>query len=134
MDFSGINFFAVFVAALCSFAVGGLWYSPLLFGKSWMQESGMTEEKIKKGNMPVIYALTFLLSVIIAMTFERFLPLHATWRLGAAAGALAGLGWVSTAFGITYLFEQKSSKLFLINAGYHAVTFIVMGAILGSWH
>jgi hypothetical protein len=133
MDFSGINFPAVFVAALSAFAIGALWYSQLLFGKSWMQESGMTQEKIKKGNMSVIYTLAFLLFVIIAMTFERFLPLHATWRFGATAGALAGLGWVATSFGITYLFEQKSSKLFLINAGYHAVTFVVMGTILGAW-
>ena len=133
MDFSGINFLAVFVAALSAFALGGFWYSPLLFGKSWMQETGMTQEKIKQANMPVIYTLAFLLSVIIAMTFERFLPLQATWRFGATAGALAGLGWVATSFGITYLFEQKSSKLFLINAGDHTVTFLVIGTILGAW-
>ncbi len=34
---------------------------------------------------------------------------------------------------VTYLFEARSMKLFLINAGYHAVSFIIMGAILGAW-
>jgi hypothetical protein len=35
--------------------------------------------------------------------------------------------------GITYLFESRSMRLFLVNAGYHAVTFVVMGGILGVW-
>jgi hypothetical protein len=37
------------------------------------------------------------------------------------------------ALGVTYLFEHRSLKLFLINAGYQVVTFTVMGAILGAW-
>jgi len=49
------------------------------------------------------------------------------------AGALAGIGWVATSIGILYLFEQKSMKLFLINTGYLAVTFIVAGGIIGAW-
>ena len=52
---------------------------------------------------------------------------------GLTAGALAGIGWVAASFGITYLFERKSMKLFLVNAGYQAVTYIVMGGILGVW-
>jgi hypothetical protein len=50
------------------------------------------------------------------------------------AGALVGLCWVGTSFGITYLFERKPFILFAINAGYHLVTFTVMGTILGLWH
>jgi hypothetical protein len=36
--------------------------------------------------------------------------------------------------GVTYLFENKSLRLFLINAGYHGVAFTIMGTILGAWH
>jgi hypothetical protein len=50
------------------------------------------------------------------------------------AGALAGIGWVATAIGVNYLFERKSFRLFLINAGYMAVSLTIMGAILGAWH
>jgi hypothetical protein len=35
--------------------------------------------------------------------------------------------------GVTYLFEARPLKLFLVDAGYHAVTFVVMGGILGIW-
>jgi hypothetical protein len=33
------------------------------------------------------------------------------------AGGLAGIGWVAASPGILYLFEGRSFKLFLINAG-----------------
>lgn len=50
--------------------------------------------------------------------------------LGPERNAMIG---ASAAMGITYLFERKSFKLFLINAGYHVVTFTIMGLILGVW-
>jgi hypothetical protein len=41
---------------------------------------------------------------------------------------------VSASFGINYLFERKSLTLFLINGGYHALQFTLIGLILGAWH
>ena len=58
-----INWLAVLVAALVPTLIGFLWYS-LLFEKAWMKASGMTEEKIKGGNMPVIFGVSLLLSVM----------------------------------------------------------------------
>jgi Protein of unknown function (DUF1761) len=37
----GINDWAVLVAAVVAFVMGGLWYSPLLFGKAWVKLRGM---------------------------------------------------------------------------------------------
>jgi hypothetical protein len=51
---------------------------------------------------------------------------------GATAGALAAV-WVVAAFGVTYLFERKTLRLFLIDAGYHAIAMPLMGVILGTW-
>lgn len=33
-----VNWFAVIVAAVGSFILGGLWYSPMLFSKRWQKE------------------------------------------------------------------------------------------------
>lgn len=54
--------------------------------------------------------------------------------LALPAGAMAGIAWLSTSFGINYLFERKSLTLFLVNAGYHTVQFTTMGLVLGLWH
>ncbi len=132
MDLSTLNFFAVLVAALSSFVIGGLWYSPILFGKAWMAENGFKDDDLQ-GGMGRTFGLSFVLSLIIAFNLAAFLGSEATFSWGLTAGALAGIGWVATAIGITYLFERKSMRLFLINAGYHAVTFTIMGGILGLW-
>jgi len=127
-----INYFAVIVAALSAFVIGGLWYS-VLFAKAWMVENGFDEEKLKSGNMGIIFGGSFILSFIISFVFVMFLGPERDALFGAMAGFMAGLFWVAAAMGITYLFERKSLKLFLINAGYHVVTFTVIGFILGLW-
>jgi hypothetical protein len=133
MDLTQINYLAVLVAAVSNFAIGGLWYSPLLFAPSWMKEAGLSEEKLKKANMGKIFGLTFLLALVISFNLAAFLGADAGLSRGMTAGAMAGIGWAAASLGILYLFEHKSLKLFLINAGYLAVSFIVAGGIIGVW-
>ena len=133
MDISQLNYLAIFVAALSTFLIGGLWYSPLLFSKAWMKENGFTEEELKKGNMGGIFGGAFVLSFVMAFNLAAFLSDSNDLAWGIMAGALAGIGWVAASMGVTYLFERKSMKLFLINAGFHVVSFILMGAIVGVW-
>jgi hypothetical protein len=127
------NFLAALVAAVSTFLVGGLWYSPILFAKPWMELNGMKEADLKSGTAR-IFGGSFVLALVGATNLAFFLAdgkADVVW--GMAAGALAGIGWVSTSFGVTYLFERRPLKLFFINAGYHAVSFVIMGAILGAW-
>jgi len=133
MDPSKLNYIAIAVSAAASFVIGGAWYSPLLFGRIWMKETGLQDDFLRKRNIGVVFGTSFVLSLIIAFNLAAFLagPPNLAW--GLTAGALAGVGWVATAMGITYLFEARSFRLFLINAGYHAVTFTLMGGILGVW-
>ena len=136
MDFqqslASINYFAVIVAALSAFIIGGLWYS-VLFAKAWMVENGFDEDTLRKSNMVKIFGGSFILSLIISFVLALFLGPERDAMMGATAGFVAGLFWVATAIGITYLFERKSLKLFFINAGYHVITFTIMGLLLGLW-
>ncbi len=127
-----INYLAVFVAALLGFIIGGLWYGPL-FGKQWMKEMNFTEESLKNANMAKIFGFSFVLSLVISFNLAAFLGDKADLTWGLTAGALAGIGWVAASIGITYLFGRKSLKLFLIDAGYQAVTYTLMGGLLGVW-
>ena len=129
---SNINWAAVLVAAASGFAIGGLWYGPL-FGKPWMSASGMTEEKMRAGNPAKTYGLTFGLSLIAAFSLAMFIG-NGDWGFGMFAGFMTGLTFVAVALGITYLFEARPLKLWLINAGYQVLFFTAMGTILGAWH
>jgi hypothetical protein len=129
-----INWLAALAAAVSSFVVGGLWYSPALFGKAWQREAGVTDEQIKTGNPARIYGSALVLSIIAAVVFAMFLGPKPDVGFATSAGFAAGLCWVAASLGINYLFERKSLALFLINGGYHTVQFTVIGLVLGLWH
>ena len=129
-----VNYLAVVIAAVASFLLGGLWYSPALFGKAWQRETGLTDEQLKSGNMARIFGLSLVLSLLAAWVFALFLGPRPPVALGLGAGFSAGLCWVTASFGINYLFERKSFKLFLINGGYHTLQFTIIGLILALWH
>ena len=111
MDLSHINYLAVLVAALSSFVIGGVWFSPIMFANAWMRENGFTEEEMKNSNMAKIFGGSFVLALIIAFNLAAFLGPEANLIWGMTAGALAGIGWVAAALGIIYLFERRSLKL-----------------------
>ncbi|MEO8473937.1 MAG: DUF1761 domain-containing protein [Chryseolinea sp.] len=128
-----LNYWAILVSALSTFAIGGLWYSPAVFGKAWMRENGFTEESMKGGNMAKIFGITFLLALIAAVNLAMFMGPEDKPAMGALWGFLAGFGWLATFVGTHYLFERRSFTLFLINAGYSVVALTVMGTIIAAW-
>jgi hypothetical protein len=128
-----LNYFAVLVSALSTFLIGGLWYSPAVFGKAWMKENGFKEEEMKNANMVKIFGLAFILAIISAINLAMFMGPENNPGMGALWGFLAGFGWVATFVGTHYLFERRSFKLFLINAGYSIVALTIMGIILAAW-
>jgi len=131
---SGINVWAVIAAAVAAFLIGGLWYSPVLFAKPWQKEVGLSDETLKNGNMALIFGVGFLLALLAAFVFAMFLGPKPALPFATGAGFAAGLAWVSAGLGILYLFERRSLKLFLINAGYLTLAFTAIGAVLGAWH
>lgn len=134
MKLDQINFLAVLVAALSTFVIGGLWYSPLLFGRAWMRENKFTDADVQGFSKPRSFGGSAVLALVMAANLAMFLAEEkttVTW--GITAGALAGVGWVAAAIGVIGLFENRSWTYLGINAGYQIVAFVVMGAILGAW-
>ncbi|MCF7568717.1 DUF1761 domain-containing protein [Sabulilitoribacter arenilitoris] len=154
-----INLIAIPIAAVAALVVGFIWYNPKVFGNAWMQASGMTEEKMKGGNMAKIFGLALFFAVLLAVqlmqmtnpqwgalgmvggdptnalpSFEAFMADYGTafrtFKHGALHGTLAGILVALPIIGTNALFERKSAKYIFINAGYWIVTLAVMGAIL----
>ena len=143
MDFNTINWLAILVAGISAFVLGGVWYSPLLFGNAWMRENKLTMEDVKKGNAAKIYGWAFILSLIMAANLGMFLadtPAECTgnWAQktditwGAIAGFLAGI-WAFCGLAIVALFEQRSARYIFINGCYLLLALTLMGAIIGVW-
>ena len=141
-----VNYLAVIVAAIVLFALGGLWYSPALFAKRWIALQGRTEEQMRadaaRSNMPVMYLLAFITSLIIAwgiaVLANSFVPRHPTsagdWALrGVKLGFFCWFAFVMPTSFATSLFSMKPRQLWLIDAGYNLVSFVIAGAIILGW-
>ena len=61
------NVGVVALAALVPMIIGFLYYHPKILGTAWMNASGMTEEKMKGGNMPLIFGLSLVLSFLLGL-------------------------------------------------------------------
>jgi len=133
MESVHFNFAAIFVAALLSFAIGGLWYSPLMFARAWMKEAGLNEQRTRDAPMGRIFGLAGLASLVMACNLAAFIGPKASLGFGLFAGAAAAIGWVAMSLGVIYLFEQRSWKLWLINSGYQVLAYTLMGGVLGVW-
>lgn len=154
------NLLAVLVSALVTLFVGFIWYNPKVFGTIWMHESGMTEEKAKQGNMLKIFGLTIFYSLLLAFwlpqlvihqtgvmeaaggnvndpAYIEFMKVHGDafryFGHGALHGFMSGLFIALPITAINGLFEQKTWKYILVNAGYWMVSMMLMGGILCAW-
>jgi len=129
-----VNWLAILAATAAAFTLGAFWYSRYMFGNAWMQEVGLSEESLAKINMRPVLAGTAVLQFVAATALAAFLGAGSTWQTGLQSGLVVGICWIATAYGVTYLFELRSLRLFSINAGYYIVTFAAMATIIGAWH
>jgi len=126
-----MNIYAVLSAAVSSFLLGGLWYSPLLFGRAWNRENG---GEVPSGHPGKVFGISFVFSLLAALAFAWLLGPQPELRKALLCGGVAGLGLVATSFGINYQFARRSGRLWAIDGGYHSVQFVLFGLILGLWH
>ncbi len=127
-----INYLAVLTAAASSFLLGGLWYSPALFGNVWNREAG-APPKGEGGHPGKVFGMAIVFAVIAAFAYACVMPVPADWQAALLQGLAVGAGLVAASFGINYAFANRSTKLLLIDGGYHTVQFGLYGVILGLW-
>ena len=129
-----VNWLAVVAAALSMFAVGAIWYSPLLFDKPWQKAAGLSDADRQANNPALMFGGAFVLTLIMAANLAFFISgPETTLAFAVGAAVAAGFGWVALGIGILTLFERRPLSYFLINGGYMTVGFAVMGLILGLW-
>ena len=142
MNYPAINYLAVLVSAILIFALGGLWYSPLLFAKRWIALQNKTEEQMRTeaatANMPVLYLTAFICSFLQAWVLAMVIGhMSQVADMSVAHAAIfSALLWVgfagSTSFASS-LFSGTPRQLWAINSLYNLVSFVIAGIILAVW-
>jgi hypothetical protein len=72
------SYVQVFIAAIIQFILGALWYSPIMFGSSWMEIMGaknISKDKLKKMQraMTPFYILQFILGLFTIVSLANLM-------------------------------------------------------------
>jgi hypothetical protein len=65
------NLLIIAAAALIPMVMGFIWYNPKVLGPAWIAASGLSEEKLKGANMPLIFGLSYLFSFMLALAIAQ---------------------------------------------------------------
>lgn len=127
------NHLAILVSAFYQWILGALWYS-LFFTKPWMALTGHVPGSRPKG------AVAGMVSSFIGSLILSFVLAHVVlWSgaeghlMGLFIGFICWLGFIVPPIFSETIYEQRSYKLFAINAGYWLVALLGSGALLAAW-
>jgi hypothetical protein len=133
-----VNYIGVLAAAAASFAVGALWYSPLLFGRQWMALMGFTEESMRTMRIqPVVSMLFgFVAQLIMVYFFAHFAVM---WGIADLADAITlaffvWLGFQATVMAHSFLWDGKPAMLYVLNVGHQLAAMLVVALVIYFTH
>lgn len=136
-----VNYLAVLLAAVSTMVVGSIWYTPKVFGNTWMKLTGVKmDQKMSGGKMAWMYGSVFLASLVTAfvlahVTFLSHEFFGGSFMWCAVQTALwLWLGFTVLRFYTHDTFEGRRKKLTLLNAGNELTTVLVMALIIGWLH
>ena len=138
MNFSSINWLAVVFCVIASMVIGSFWFNPKTFFPMWWKAIGKSDnEGPSSTNMGMVWGLIVFAAFVQAVFMSLMVhamgsmtPGGVTLGSGAMAGFLLWLGFVAPSSLTNKLFADRL-KAWVLEAGNHLVTFVVMGAIIG---
>jgi len=134
-----LNYLAIVLAAIASFAFGAAWYGAL--AKPWLAARGAAEAPAmaRLGPLPVAYLIAFVAELVMAWMLAGILlhleqgGLAAGVRNGLISAAFLWLGFVATTLLVNHSFQGAKMALTVIDGGHWLGVMLIQGAILGWW-
>ncbi|HEV2778353.1 MAG TPA: DUF1761 domain-containing protein [Actinophytocola sp.] len=132
-----LNWLAVLVSAIAFFALGGLWYSNLLFGKQWTKAVGWEAPEGEKPPV-TLYLMPLITCIVTTIAVAMLAAATGTDTFGEAIvlGLVAGVGLAGMALLVTGFFDPKKPQPMVwvaITSGYHVVGILIISIIMALW-
>jgi hypothetical protein len=123
-------------AAVVAFVMGGLWYSPLLFGKAWVKLRGIDSTGAAgTQTRPREILAEFVRGLIVAVVLAGFVVHLGVVNMVNAIylGLAVWIGFQATSIVGSVIHEHYPAKLYAIHTGDALTKTFVMAVILGVW-
>jgi hypothetical protein len=132
-----LNWFAVIVATIVYFGLGGLWYAEFLFGKAWQKAMGW-DGNAPEGAGAVIYVVPLATCFVATLATALLAAATGTDTLGEGVvlAIVVGIGLSASVLAVTGMFDSTKPAAMTtvaISSGYHFVGILLAGVILALW-
>lgn len=128
-----MNYTALIVAAVVSFIIGMVWYSPMLFGNAYMKAVGHHGEG-KKGGMAMMMVLEFIFGLVSVWALRWVLRSQGVATLNGAltTAAIIRFGFILMNAWSNQMWENKAPTAMRISALCRLVCLLAAAAVLVS--
>lgn len=132
LDVGAINYLAVFISALAICIFGSFWYSPKIFWNTWQQLKGLNPEDLPNvvnvmiGSIVMAVMKSFLVAIL-----AQWINIDG-WVEGLWLGFIVGLVVACTSATNSF-YEGMKIKLYVITAGFHLISIMIAGSIIGRF-
>ena len=131
-----LNWLAILCAGVAYWILGFVWYS-LLFGKVWAASlrEYRGERAASGGGMAGKMIVTFVANIVTATAVAYLLRRAAIVDMTHALkmGAYVAIGFSIMTLTIAKVWEDRPTKVWMIDASFHLIGCVMAAAILVSW-
>lgn len=131
-----VNWLAVLLATASTMVVGSIWYTPKVFGNTWMKLAKVDRKKAEANGMKPI-VITIVVSFISAYVLAHVAYLSNSFFANSflqdtlTTGFWLWLGFIAARMITHDAFEGRPAKLTWLNVAHELVTVMVMALIIG---
>ena len=139
MEFAGMNYYAIPVAAVASFLFGGIWYGVL--SKPWLDAVGKTEAEIKVASegypIPPAFIVAIISQLMMAWVLAGLIghlgQNQVTISNGLISAAFVWVGFVVTTLATNHGFQGQRLKLTIIDSAHWLGVLLIQGLVIGAF-
>lgn len=138
LDIGQLNWVAIVVGALVYFALGALWYSPVLFARAWQRSIGWDEGREPPQASVTTYVAPLAAYLVMATAVGMLASATGTDELaeGIVLGLILGIGLSLAHTFVDASFDPNKPQpwiWFAINGSYHALGLVIVAVIIAMW-
>jgi hypothetical protein len=137
MQFAGMNYLAILIAAVAGYAFGAAWYMTL--SQQWLAAQGKTLADVRPQNgerpsmlpFAIAAAANLVMAWVLAGVIGHLGPGQVTARNGLISGFFVFLGFVATTLVTNNAFQKARPSLSIIDGGHWLGVLLLQGLVIG---
>ena len=131
--FAQVSLTATLVSAVVMMLVGALWYSSMLFGRAWMQLSGIRASDIRPAEAARGYIFAALFALLTAYLLGVVAAHTSTHPMALFSSVIAIWLFILAELANGFMWEKQPFALFLLQAFRSLFSLLAGAAVFFFW-